>query len=306
MLMKDNNICRYVTICLTVFFSNLFFLSCFNAKTGLPAIPKASIFLDETDRNNYKVNPQLQRAELFRWDFSNNNQYVYSYLKKSIVNDFSTIFGTELGKNTTKINLHAKLFVNSLKNQAADLILKDIETVVEYLSDDSNEKQTEKKISNIPSTVIASIDEGGVEIAKKNNEDLFTGLLFPLPNRPLKPKEQITINKSIPIAVNDKIYTLVGDLKITLTDYVILNGRDCARFEVIADVKNPNNLKGNGKCAIKTNTVYYFDIESHCLLAGGSAVLQSIRYEDAAAGQKNINDNHFLILLKLEREDLGT
>ncbi len=139
-----------------------------------------------------------------------------------------------------------------------------------------------------------------MEKDRKNNEALFTGLLFPLPNRPLKLKEQITINKSIPIAGNDKIYTVVGDLKITLTDYVILNGRDCARFEVIADVKNPNNLNGNGKCSIKTKTVYYFDIESHCLLAGGSAVLQSIRYEDAAARQKIINDNHILILIKLE------
>ncbi len=145
MLMKDNNICWYVTICLTVFLSTLFFISCSNAKAGLPAIPKASIFLDEIDRNSYIVNTQLQGAELFRWDFSNNNQYVYSYLKKSIVNDFSTIFGTELGKNTTKINLHAKLFVNSLGNQTADLILKNIETVVAYLSDDSNEKQTEKR-----------------------------------------------------------------------------------------------------------------------------------------------------------------
>lgn len=302
--MKDNNICRYVAICLTVFISNLLFISCSNATAGLPAIPKASIFLDEIDRNNYKVNPQLQGVELFRWDFSNNDQYVYSYLKKSIVNDLSTIFGTEVGRNTTKINLHAKLFVNSLGNQVADLILKDIKTVVSYLSDDSNEKQTERKISNIPSTVIASIDEGGVEVAEKNNGNLFTGLLFPLPNRPLKLKEQITINKSIPIAVNEKIYTAIGDLKITLTDYVLLNGRDCARFEVIADVRNPNNLNGNGNCAIKTKTVYYFDIESHCLLSGGSAVLQSIRFEDAATGQKIINDNHFLILIKLESTKL--
>ncbi|CAB1079497.1 hypothetical protein D1AOALGA4SA_7207 [Olavius algarvensis Delta 1 endosymbiont] len=221
-------------------------------------------------------------------------------MKKSIVIDLSTIFGTELGKNSTKINLHAELFINSLENQVADLILRDIETVVAYSSDESNDNQTEKKISNIPSTVIARIDEGGVEIAKKNNNALFTDLLFPLPNRPLKPKEQITINKSIPIAINENIYTVVGDLKITLTDYAILNGRNCARFEVIADVKNPNNLNGKGKCAIKTKTVYYFDIERHCLLAGGSAVLQSIRYEDATAGQRNINDNHFLILLKLE------
>ena len=300
MLIKDNKICSYVAICLIVFFSDLLLISFSNAKSGLPAIPKASIFLDEIDKNNYIVKTQLQGAKLFRWDFSNSNQYVYSYLKKSIVSDLSKIFGTELGKNTTKINLHAKLFVNSLENQSANLILKDIETVVAYSNDDSNENQTEKKISNIPSTVIASIDEDGVEKDKINNEALFTGLLFPLPSRPLKLKEQITIKKSIPIVGNDKIYSVAGDLKITLTDYVILNGRDCARFEVIADLKNPNNLNGNGKCAIKAKTLYYFDIERHCLLAGGSAVLQSIRYEDTATRQKIINDNHFLILITLE------
>ena len=300
MLLIENNICRYVAICLTVFFSNLFFFSCSSAKVGLPAIPKASIFLDEIDRNNYIAGTQIQGAKLFRWDFSNNNQYVYSYFKKAIVNDFSTIFGTELEENATKIDLNAKLFVNSLENQTADLILKDIETIVTYLSDDSNEEPAEKKISNTPPTVIASIDEGGVEIATKNNGALFASLLFPLPNRPIKLKEQITINKSIPISGNNKIYTVAGDLEITLTDYVVFNGRYCARFEVIADIKNPNKLDGNDKCAIKTKTVYYFDIENHCLVSGSSAVLQSIRYEDAATGQKIINDNHFLILLKLE------
>ena len=121
-----------------------------------------------------------------------------------------------------------------------------------------------------------------------------------MPNRPLKPKEQITINKSILLAVNNKIYTVVGDLIITLTDYVILDGRDCGRFEVVADVKNHNNLNGNGKFIMKTKTVYYFDIERHCLLAGGSAVLQSIRYEDAGAGEEKIYDNHSLISIRLE------
>jgi hypothetical protein len=39
-------------VCLTVFLGNLLFISCSNAKAGLPAIPKASIFLDEIDGNN--------------------------------------------------------------------------------------------------------------------------------------------------------------------------------------------------------------------------------------------------------------
>ena len=178
MLLKDSIIFRYVAICLTVFLSNLLFIACSNAKAVLPSIPKEPTFSDEIDRNDYAVNTQPQRAELFRWDFSINNQYVYSYSKKSIVNDLSTIFGTELGKNTTEINLNAKLLVSSLENQVADLILKDIDTVVAFSSNDSDEKPTEKRISNIPSTLIASIDEGGVEVAKKNNEDIFTGL-FP-------------------------------------------------------------------------------------------------------------------------------
>ena len=52
------------------------------------------------DENHYIVNAQLKGSELFRWDFSNNDKYVYRYLKKSIVNDWSTVFGTELKVGT--------------------------------------------------------------------------------------------------------------------------------------------------------------------------------------------------------------
>ncbi|MGD9368985.1 MAG: hypothetical protein PVH87_24990 [Desulfobacteraceae bacterium] len=294
MLLKKKNIGRYVTICLIASLICLFFISFSDAKALLPSIPEASMFLDQIDRNNYIVNKQLHGSNLFKWDFSNTNQYIYSYLKKSIENDFSNIIGIESGKDTTKMISNANFLISSSGNHTADLELKDIETVITHWNG------KEKKLQNIPSIVIASIDEEGMNKANKNNVDLLPEVLFPLPNRTLKVKENNTINKSIPVAINDKIFTVVGELIITLTDYVIINNRDCARFEVIADFENPNDLDGNCMCTIKTNTVYYFDIERHCLVAGGSAMLISIRYVDTATGQKIINDNHFFISLELE------
>ncbi len=294
MLLIKKSIGSYVTVFFVASLICLFFKSFPDAKDLLPSIPEDPMFLDQIDRNDYIVNKQMHDSKLIKWDFSNKNQYIYSYLKKTIEDDFSNNFGIESGKNTTEVISNAKLVINSLGNQTADLVLKDIETVVTHWNG------KEKKLPNIPSTTIASIDEGGMKKDNNNNVVLFTELLFPLPNRELKIKENISIKKSIPIAINDKIFTVIGELLITLTEYVTINGRDCARFKVIADLTSPYNLNGNCMCAIKTNTAYYYDIERHCLLAGGSAVLQSIRYKNPETEQEIINDNHVLILTKLK------
>ena len=51
---------------------------------------------------------------------------------------------------------------------------------------------------------------------------------------------------------------------------------------------------------VASKTVYYFDIESNCLLEGSSVILQSIRFEDSATKNKVATDNHSFILIKLE------
>ena len=298
--MPTKKIIIYVTVCL------LFFLACLLkiplSMAALPPIPVNSSFMNEIDRHKYVIIKKRNNAELFRWDFSNTNQYVYNYMKKSIVKDFSNLLGIANDNDTKEIIISAELFINSFGNRTAYIVLKNIETVVKYWSDEEKDKFTETKIPNIPFSAITSIDESGMKKAEKNNNDILMELCFPLPDRPLKIREQATIDRSLPIAFNNKIITITGELKITLTDYVKFNGRDCARFEAIADIKNPSKLNSNSIYAIKTNTVYYFDIEDRCIISGGSAVLQSIRYEDIATRQKVINDNDILILIKRKRE----
>lgn len=301
MLVKKKEISMYVAVCLIAFHACLLEISFSSDTLPLPSMPDTSIFKNEIDRNKYTINKQPNGAKLFRWDFSNTNQYVYGYMKKSVINDFTNILGTESGRNTREIILNARLFINSLGNQTADIVLKDLKTVVRYWKEEKKNKQTKTKLPSIPLIAITSIDERGLKKDEIKNDHSFTDLLFPLPNKPLKLREQTAIDRSVPIAINNKIFTIVGKLKITLTDYVNINGRNCARFESIANIKNTINLNGkDNKCAIKAHTVYYFDIEDRCLVSGGSALLISIRYEDTATRQKFVEDNHILILMTKE------
>ena len=144
--------------------------------------------------------------------------------------------------------------------------------------------------------------ESGTKRAEVKYDDLFSKLLFSLPNKPLKYRESVVIDRSVPIAINNKISTIAGELKITLTDFVKIKGRNCTRIEAVGDVNNFNNPNGSNKYAIKTSTVYYFDYEDHCLLTGGSAGLISLRYKDTATGRKVVKDNHFLLLIDLKEK----
>ncbi len=298
MLSNNKEISIYSGVCLIVFLACLIETSLYGAE--LLSIPSASIYLDEIDRKKYNVAKQLDGAVLIRWDFSDSNQYIYSFKKKSITCNLSKRSGNKSGKDVPEIILNAKLFVNSLGNQTADVVLKDVETVIRHWKDE--DEQVETKIPIIPLIKLNSIDESGEKKSAEKYGDLFNELLFSLPNKPLEYKVPMVKDRSVPIAINNKVSNISGELKITLTDFVKIRGRTCARIEAVGDVNNYNEPNGSNKCAIKTSTVFYFDYENHCLLAGGSAGLISIRFKDTATGRKVVKDNHILFLINLKEQ----
>jgi len=244
---------------------------------------------------------------MFRWDFSERKKYSYKYIKSSIRQDYSNLPRIELSGSTTSVDLNAELIVDSLGDHTANLILKNTEAAVKTGSHREAPEGSDSIIKNVPSTVIHGVQENGRIKDGFKNKDFFFGLLFPLPPKALKIGEHVIINESIPNNLAGSTFSITGESKIFLTGYVKNEGRVCARFVTAINISNINNthyLEGKNKCVTKGKSVYYFDIENRCFIAGNSSILMSIRFEDKSKGKRIAYDDDSLISINLKNHKL--
>ena len=88
--------------------------------------------------------------------------------------------------------------------------------------------------------------------------------IFPDRPKPLRVGESVTVPLDVPFDAMNSVLSVEGTSTITLTGYVTIDGRRCARIETDIDMSKldiPEEMPGTYKCAFKGKSVSYFDVE---------------------------------------------
>ncbi|CAB1056971.1 hypothetical protein D1BOALGB6SA_1710 [Olavius sp. associated proteobacterium Delta 1] len=239
-ILKIKNILSLFTFKVFFIFILLPYIYCcsgLKVQEDLSTIQKNSTYLNEIDNEYYYVVKNPQNAQLLRWDFSNEKKYIYKYLKKSITSKHTDDLVRNPNDYLTIMHSDGILVVNSQGDQTADLVLKDMETVVKTGSEKRESGNRAMEIQ-APTMVIQGMKEDGRMNIGLNTQELFLKILFPIPSKALKVGEHVNVDETILFNVNGNNFTVTGKSKIALTKYVKIRNRFCARLETDIDISN--------------------------------------------------------------------
>ena len=239
----------------------------------MPGETGQSQFLGKIDPHSYPAAQAPDEPPAFRWNFANNKTYAYLFQQR-VVSCF------DLGSpSPTKqsMSANAGLLLKAKGDNTADMFLKDMKAVMS-MDFGSGEEKTMR--SEIPAVVVQGVKEdGGMEVGSTGTEMLLK-LLFPLPPKPLKVGEFAEIPLAMPFNASGSVLQVKGAAKVTLTGYVTIEERLCARLETQIDISKmevPKEIKGSYACTTRGKSVFYFDIKERAFVSGTMALLMQVR-----------------------------
>ena len=97
--------------------------------------------------------------------------------------------------------------------------------------------------------------------------------------------ESVSIPAQMPFNAMGSLLQVTGHLETRLADYVLIDGKTCAKLETDIDISTlnpPEELEGDYRCQVKGKSVFYFNIEGRHFMSGKVAMLMSMRIEAPA------------------------
>lgn len=233
-------------------------------------------FLAEVGKDSYPETEAPHEAPLFRWDFSKPVVHAYDYTeKRESTADLGMGDGKSPEVNTDVIV--GTLVIKSEGNGVATLVVKD----ASLTSKTDAEEETTMELDR-PMLEIRGIKEDGNMKAANSSMELYSRFLSPLPPKPLRVGESVTVPAGMPFYAMGPILSLEGTCTITPTGYVTIDGRRCARLETDIDVSNlgaPEDVAGTRKCAFKGKSVSYFDVKGRRFVSLELALVTRMQME---------------------------
>ena len=229
----------------------------------LSIVPK---FLGEIGAKSYPVAEAPQEAPLLRWDFSKPVVHAYDYAQKmEETRHLAKVGGGDGPIVTAYTAMAAVLLIKGEGNGTATLVMKDVAQKI----DDGGKELTIK--SQAPPFVIQGVKEDGSMKTDNNFAQLLSWSLSSPPPKPLRVGESVAILERTSFGTLDgTIVPVEGTSTITLTKYVTIDGRRCARLDRDIDVSKfdvPDDLVGTHEFLLKGKSVSYFDIEQRCFVS---------------------------------------
>jgi len=257
-------------------------LVCADTSKPLAPLPATSSFIDQIDEAPYYSVEAPTQPPLLRWDFSGKRVYSYSYSQKisSIGHFYTELEGDDTPEPATTSELKGKMFLKSEGDRTARLVLEDLKVIMELDIPESEEpKQME---SQAPPMVIQGVQEDGTMKLGGTAQEILLKTLFPIPPTALKVGESVSVPATMPFNAMGSALYVTGTSVTTLTDYVALYGRTCAKLETIIDIstlKVPEELKGTYRCQVRGKSVFFFDVQGKRFLSGRVALIMGMRVE---------------------------
>jgi len=208
----------------------------------------------------------------FRWDFSSEKKYIYSYNQNSIM-----VFDDITAKHKDKIpsSLEGKLNIKVKSKEYADLSLTNLKLDQEGLSSDDDSGE------NLQTMVVQDMNsKGGF---KTDDQDMLFKLMLPLPNENLKIGESEYLPMEIPFTTNGSVLFSKGGNTITYQKDTIINGEILAQLAAITDISKldiPEEIEGEFEMSVTgssqllfnkakgyfVSAIVHFKMESHSII----------------------------------------
>lgn len=225
-----------------------------------------SRFLQEVGKEVFKEAESPAESPLFRWDFSKQGvTHEYTYKQEVRMEMDSGLFDPE----TQAMTAEGILVVRSQGDNTAELVIKD---VIMKMSEGDSEAIEQK----VPAVALQGMREDGVGPFGNHSQDLFLKILFTLPAERMALGETIKVPMRMPYHLNGSALIVKGQSEVMLTEYVSIDDRLCAKFDVETDISElnvPPEIEGEHAVAMRGRSVLYFDVGRRCFVNGTIALL---------------------------------
>jgi hypothetical protein len=242
-----------------------------DAPQSQPKTPQVSQFIDQLEKQHYPQAEAPAGPKQLRWDFSRQRVYTYGYQQKAS----TAMDAARAGEQS--MELQGRLQVKSQGDGTARLVLDQLEAKMLFGGaddgEDSNGPRTMKR--QMPSIVLSGMSEDGRVQAKGGSQKMLMKILFPLPDKALAPGGTADVPLSMPFNAMGSPLTVKGQSRITLTDYVTIDGKRCARLKTRMDIDKldvPEELEGEYQAQAHGQGVFYFSPAQHRFVRGSLAV----------------------------------
>ena len=207
----------------------------------------------------------------FLWDFSKPQTYVYDY--EQTVEMRSTM-GRDEPEEKSKISAKGTLKIIVKDENQADISLSDM-VINMILFDENGPSDTVN--NNAGDMVTPGMGPDG-SFKDKNSESMYS-MLFPLPEKPIKPGETGERQMQMPFNAGNIMLTISGANKLTFKGYENFEGRNCAVLEGAIDVSKlelPKDAIGNYKSTTTGTGTYYFDLKNKCYVGADVKMVSNV------------------------------
>ncbi len=231
-------------------------------------------FLESLVPDQYPAAPAPETPVMLRWDFHDpKNVFAYRIESESSGGLWDGLIG----------NTHLLYIVRSRGDGTADV-------EVQASSRDDGEGADSGETEDQPNFVEGLMNAIGGALIQGMGEDstLPEGSgqqrqalqdYFPVPNQELQVGQTATIERSFPFNAMGSLLWVRGSTKITLKDFVYVDGHRCAELEVATDISKidaPKRFRDRYDAYYRARGVAYFDLEDRCFAAGKYASVMSV------------------------------
>lgn len=242
--------------------------------------PTEPTFLSRIDLDGHPAVAAPVEPVLPRFDFSGDKLYAFDYHQRVIHRMDMSGFPDKTGGTTQRLKGAGLLLVKSKGDGTGTLLLKDMTLTMSMEMKDGRPDKTASMQS--PTLAVPDVKEDGSMEGGASQAQPLLKLLFPMPPKALRAGESAEVPLRIPYNAMGSPLTAKGAATITLTGFVAIDGRPCARLESEIDVSQldvPPELEGKHALSAKGKSVYYYDPTAREFVSGGIAVLMKLRSE---------------------------
>lgn len=239
----------------------------------LPPLWRTIGFANKVGKKTYPAVSAPAAPPTLRWDFSGKQVYAYDFSQTN-----KTAFSMGIGGDVTrKDRVSGTLLLRSKGNGTAAIVLRTGRIAV----DGPGGKQ---KMSRMPLVVVQGVKEDGSMRVRDSSIELVLAALFPLAGKPVKVGQTVSVPMAMPFNALGSALYVEGAAKITLTGYVEINGRTCARLVTDIDISRldvPKELKGTYEWFTVGTSVAYFDVRDRRFVSVDLALTMGMHVEAA-------------------------
>jgi hypothetical protein len=237
-------------------------------------VPDRSVFLEQVDKHEFPEAEAPAEAVPFRWDFSGDEVHAYAYSHQVKMRGLIGFAHAATVDSDSEAHAKGRWLIKGKGDATADIVMTDLKMTIKPNPDLGDEQDTTQM--TIPTMVVQGLQEDGSLSTRPTSQEMLMKLLFPLPPDPLNVGESVDVPMKMPFNAMGSLLEVRGRSRITLSKYVKVADRTCARFETDIDISQldlPEEVEGEYECFIRGLSVFYFDPGERCFVAGDMALL---------------------------------